>query len=258
MPTDLSIPQALLLSLVQGLTEFLPISSKTHLLFARHFLHLPEDIFFDVMLHVGSLGAILVYYRKTWFQLLAERRPEILRLVLGSIPLAFAGFLLRKRMEVYYENLLLASGMLLVTAAWLFCSERFSREKSGLLEAPLWKIFLIGLAQACAVFPGISRSGSTIGMGYLAGLRRTEAVRFSFFLGAIGISGAGLLEGIHAVKSKAPIHLAPILIGIAVTFLVSWAAIRVVEKLSFKGGFYAFAIYCAMAGVAGLIFFSRG
>jgi undecaprenyl-diphosphatase len=257
MSTSLSIPKAILLAFVQGLTEFLPISSKTHLLFTRHFLDLPEDIFFDVMLHVGSLGAILVYYRKTWLELLRERRSEIPRLVLGSIPLAFAGFLLRKRMEAYYENLLLASGMLLVTAAWLSISERFGRERQGLLETPLWKIFVIGLAQACAVFPGISRSGSTIGMGFLAGLPRPDAVRFSFFLGAIGIFGAGLFEGKHAVEGKAPIHLTPILIGVAVTFVVSWAAIRVVEKLSVKGGFYLFSIYCAAAGTAGLLYFSR-
>jgi undecaprenyl-diphosphatase len=258
MPTDLSVPQAIILAFVQGLTEFLPISSKTHLLFTRHFLHLPEDIFFDVMLHVGSLGAILVYYWRTWLELLTTRRSEIPRLVLGSIPLVFAGLLLRKRMEHYYENLLLASGMLLVTATWLFVAERFSRARQGLLETPLWKIVLIGLAQACAVFPGISRSGSTIGMGYLTGLHRPEAVRFSFFLGAIGIFGAGLFEGKHAIEGQAPLHPAPILIGIVVTFAVSWAAIRVVEKLSRKGGFYWFSIYCAVAGAAGLLYFSRG
>lgn len=245
------------LAVIQGLTEFLPVSSKTHLLFARYFLGMKVDLFFDVTLHVGSLLAILVYYRRAWLDLLGARRGEIGRLVLGSIPIVLAGFLLRKQIKPYYENLLLASGMLLVTAAWLFLSERFGREKHGLLEAPAWKILLVGLAQACAILPGISRSGATLGMATLCGIKRTEAVRFSFFLGAIAISGAAVLMTREALASKDPVPLLPIVMGIAVAFGVSLGAIRVVELLSRKGRIFLFAIYCAMAGIAGLITFGR-
>lgn len=254
----MNVLDAILLAVVQGLTEFLPVSSKTHLLFARHFLKLPVDLFFDVTLHLGSLAAIVVYYRKSWMELLKERRGEIPRLALATVPLVAAALLFRKHLAAAYENLALAAGMLLVTAAWLFVAERFSREKEGALEAPLWKILLVGLAQACAVLPGISRSGSTIGMGYLVGLKRPDAVRFSFFMGAIAIAAAMAKMTQELVSAKARPEPVPILIGVAVTFVVSMAAIRVVEKLSPKGRFLWFALYCAVAGIVGLIFFGRG
>lgn len=243
------------LSIVQGLTEFLPVSSKTHLLFARHFLGMEVDLFFDVTLHIGSLLAILVYYRKAWGELLRERRAEIPRLVLATIPLIAAALLFRSRLKPLYENLTLASGMLLVTAAWLVISDRFGRERHTILEAPLWVIFLVGLAQACAVLPGISRSGSTIGMGYLAGLRRPDAVRFSFFLGAVAILAAMSKMAQEAISSKVSPAPLPIVIGVAVTFVVSLAAIRVVEKLSSRGRFLWFALYCALAGMVGWLHF---
>ena len=254
----MKVLDAVILAVVQGLTEFLPVSSKTHLLFTRHLLKLPVDLFFDVTLHIGSLAAILVYYRKAWLGLLRERRGEIPRLVIATLPLIIAALLFRKHLAAAYENLTLAAGMLLVTAAWLFVAERFSREKEGILEAPLWKVVLIGLAQACAVLPGISRSGSTIGMGYLAGLKRPDAVRFSFFMGAIAIMAAMTKMTQELFSTKARPEPVPIVIGVAVTFVVSMAAIRVVEKLSPKGRFLWFALYCAVAGIVGLICFGRG
>ena len=254
----MKVLDAVILAVVQGLTEFLPVSSKTHLLFTRHLLKLPVDLFFDVTLHIGSLAAILVYYRKAWLELLRERRGEIPRLVIATIPLIVAALLFRKHLAAAYENLTLAAGMLLVTAAWLFVAERFSREKEGILEGPLWKVVLIGLAQACAVLPGISRSGSTIGMGYLAGVKRPDAVRFSFFMGAIAIVAAMAKMTQELFSTKARPEPLPILIGVAVTFVVSMAAIRVVEKLSPKGRFLWFALYCAVAGIVGLICFGRG
>lgn len=254
----MNVIDAVILAVVQGLTEFLPVSSKTHLLFARHLLHLPVDLFFDVTLHVGSLAAIVVYYWKSWLELLKERRAEIPRLVLATAPLIVAALLLRKYLTAAYENLALAAGMLLVTAVWLFIAERFSREKEGVLEAPLWKVLLVGLAQACAVLPGISRSGSTIGMGYLVGLKRGDAVRFSFFMGAIAIAAATAKMTQELVSAKARPDWLPIVIGVAVTFVVSMAAIRVVEKLSPRGRFLWFALYCAVAGIVGLICFGRG
>lgn len=254
----MNVMDAIILAVVQGLTEFLPVSSKTHLLFARHFLQLPVDLFFDVTLHMGSLAAILVYYRKSWLELLRERRREVPRLILATIPLIVAALLLRKPLAAAYENLALAAGMLLATAVWLVIAERFSREQQGVLDAPLWKILLIGLAQACAVFPGISRSGSTIGMGYLCGLRRPDAVRFSFFMGAVAIAAAMAKMTQELISAKARPDPLPILLGVAVTFVVSLAAIRVVEKLSPKGRFLWFALYCAVAGIVGLICFGRG
>ena len=285
----MKVLDAVILAVVQGLTEFLPVSSKTHLLFTRHFLKLPVDLFFDVTLHIGSLAAILVYYRKSWLELLRERRGEIPRLALATVPLIVAALLFRKHLAEAYENLTLASAMLLVTAAWLFVAERFSREKEGLLEAPIWKIFLVGLAQACAVLPGISRSGSTIGMGYLAGLKRPDAVRFSFFMGAVAIAagqigrmsraaalefsfflsiptmfaatGYDLLKSVFGRNAAVPtlgLHGWIVLaIGFVVSFIVAYASVTWFMAYVRKRGFAPFAVYRIIVGVLVLVFAAK-
>ncbi len=249
----------LILAVVQGLTEFLPVSSKTHLLFARHFLSVKEDLAFDIILHAGSLLAILIHYRKAWLDLFRDRRREILPLTLASIPVALAGLLLREQVKPLYANLALAAGMLIVTGAWLFLADRLGREQHDtLLDAPLWKLLLVGLAQACAILPGISRSGSTIGAGFLLGLKRADAVRFSFFLGGAAIAMALAHQGLQVLRGQAAFELVPMIIGVSVAFAVSLAAIRGVEILSLKGRFSAFALYCGAAGLLGLIYFTRG
>ena len=180
-------------------------------------------------------------------------------LVCSIFPAVIAALLLKKHIEALYTHLVLASGLLLVTAGWLFLAERFGREKFDLAGAPWRKVLWVGIAQAFALLPGISRSGSTIGMAYLTGLRRTDAVRFSFFMGAIAILGALVFKGRDALRAEAPLHALPIVIGVAVTFGVSLAAIKVVELLSLKGRFSLFALYCAVAGGAGLVYFiTRG
>jgi undecaprenyl-diphosphatase len=254
----MSIVTVLVLAVVQGLTEFLPVSSKTHLLFAQVLLGMEPDLALTVVLHAGSLLAIGVYYAKAWGVLLRERRREVLLLAAGSLPAVVAALLFKKHLEALYTRPALGAGLLLVTAAWLYASERLGRERHALVEAPLGKILLIGLAQAFALLPGISRSGSTIGAGYLAGLRRADAVRFSFFLGAVAILGALVLKGKDIARSQAAFAPVPIVLGVLVTFAVSLAAIKLVESLSLKGRFSWFAVYCAAAGAAGLFIFSRG
>lgn len=245
----------LVLSVVQGLTEFLPVSSKTHLLFAQILLGRAPDLALTVVLHAGSLLAILVYYRRAWLDLLRSRRREIPLLVVASLPAVIAALLFKDRVEAWGLNPRLGAGLLLVTAAWLLLADRLGREKFALLETPFGRILGIGLAQACALLPGISRSGSTIGAGYLLGVKREDAVRFSFFMGGVAILGALVFKAKDVVRAKVPFDLLTIAIGTAVTFAVSWAAIKVVEKLSARGRFSWFALYCALAGVAGLIYF---
>jgi undecaprenyl-diphosphatase len=247
-----------ILAVVQGLTEFLPVSSKTHLLFARHFLGREPDLFFDITLHVGSLLAILAYYRRRWAELFRERRREAGLLAVGSLPAVVTAVLFKTRIEALYADLRVASGLLVVTGLFLWAAERLGRERFGLAEAPWGRAFLIGAAQACALLPGISRSGSTIGAGYLVGLRREESVRFSFFLGAVAIAGALAFKGRDVLRGEGEFHALPILVGVAITFGVSLVAIRAVEILSLKGRLSLFAAYCAAAGAAGLVLFARG
>ncbi len=249
------ILQMLVLAVIQGLTEFLPVSSKTHLLFAQHFMGMEEpDLFLIVALHAGSLAAIVLYYGRSWLGLLKDRRREIPRLAAGTVPAVAAVLLFKERLEPLYGNLLLASGLLLLNAAFLFLSERLGRERVGILEAPLWKALVVGLAQACALMPGISRSGSTIGTGYLLGLRRAEAVRFSFFLGAVAIAGALAFKGRDLLRSQETIATMPIFLGVVAAFGVSLAAIKLVEILSLRGKLSLFALYCALAGFLGMAY----
>lgn len=249
----------LVLSVVQGLTEFLPVSSKTHLLFTQHFMGREPSLWLTIVLHAGSLLAILVYYWRGWLDLFRARRRELGLLVLATLPAVAAGLLFKEKLEALYAgNFFLASALLVVNGGFLFAADRLGRERHGLDEAPWWKILAIGLAQAAALLPGISRSGSTIGAGYLAGLKRQDAVRFSFFLGAVAVAGALVLAAKDPPAGQEAPSAMPILIGIAVTFAVSLAAIRVVELLSLKGRFSAFALYSVAAGVAGMVYFARG
>lgn len=250
-----------LLAVVQGLAEFLPISSKTHLLFAQALLGWGEpDLRIIVFLHGGSLAAILIYYRRTWMELLGPRRGEILRLAVATVPAVAAVLLFKDRLEPLYGSLALASGMLILNGAFLFAAERWGREREGFGEAPFWKILIVGLAQASALLPGISRSGSTIGTAELLGIRRGEAVRFSFLLGAVAIAGALVFKGRELFRTEGTVELWPIGIGVAVAFGTSLAAIKAVEILSLRGRLSFFALYCALAGAAGLVgsFFWRG
>jgi undecaprenyl-diphosphatase len=255
----LAVWAIVLLAVIQGLTEFLPISSKTHLLFAQTLLGWkdPErNLMVTVMLHTGSLLAVFVYYRRAWMELLRKRSFEMVQIVLASLPAVILGLLFKKRVESLYSGPVFAGAMLIMTGAWLFIAERFEKKRHDDLRAvPLWKIFLVGLAQSAALLPGISRSGSTIGAGYLLGLDRRDAVRFSFFLGTPVILGVILLKLREAIQHQVYLPTLPILIGIAVTFIVSLVAIQVVEILSKRGKLSLFAVYCVVAGTVAFFYF---
>ncbi len=254
--------EVVLLAVIQGITEFLPVSSKTHVLFAQDFLDWedPErNLMVTVMLHAGSLLAILVHYWRTWIGLFRERRSEWIPLVLATIPAGLAGFFLKDRVEALFASGALGGGLLIVTGAWLFLAEKFGRERhEDIREIPTWKIILVGIAQVAALLPGISRSGSTIGAAYLVGFRRKDAVRFSFFMGAAVISGAIVLKVRDLVSNQVTIDPVPIVLGILVTFVVSLVAIRVVEILSKRGQLVYFAAYCVVVGLAALLYFTLG
>lgn len=255
----MSFTLILILAVIQGLTEFLPVSSKTHLQIAQHFMGREPDLALTIVLHAGSLAAILVYYRRAWLELLKSTRREILLLAIGALPAVATGLALKKHLEhLYGTALLLGATLLIVNGLFLLVADRLGREKHTLADLPAWKALVIGFAQAAALLPGISRSGSTIGAGYLVGLRRADAIRFSFFLGAILIAGALALMAKKLMEGQAGFAPVPILLGVIVSFAVSLAAIRVVEILSPKGRFALFAAYCAAAGIAGVLYFSRG
>jgi undecaprenyl-diphosphatase len=251
----------LLLAVVQGFTEFLPVSSSGHLVLFQYFLDARVgDVFFDIVLHVGTLGSILVVYRREILRLLKFDQPAIgylVSLAVGTLPAVVLGLLFKDRIEELFHSPLFAAGGLLVTAAVLFTT-RFC-ESSNTLEDPwvprapaLWRGFLIGVAQACAILPGISRSGSTIAAALWTGLPRAEAARFSFLLSIPAVGGALVLQLMDGQSADAA-ETGRLLLAGATAFGVGLLAIKWTTLAVIQAHFWKFSIYCLIVGVAVIV-----
>ncbi|MFZ5774056.1 MAG: undecaprenyl-diphosphatase UppP [Thermodesulfobacteriota bacterium] len=204
----MNLTQAAIFGVLQGATEFLPISSSGHLALAHHFLGAQEaELAFDVTLHLGTLLAILIYFRADFLDMAMallgkNRNPQetgrlrllLFMLVIATIPGALAGLLLGHLAEDSFRDPLLVAGALATAGGLLLAADRLGRRNRDFAEIGLRDALFIGLSQALAIVPGVSRSGSTISAGLALGLTRQAAVRFSFLLSAPIIFGAGVHE----------------------------------------------------------------
>ncbi len=265
--------QALVLGLIQGATEFLPVSSSGHLTIAPWLLGWPNSsLLFDTVVHWGTLLAILVVFWRDFLRIAQATLISLLRrslddvharlgwfIVLGSIPAAVTGLLFKDFFEQLFASPPAAGGFLLVTALLLWGSEWLGR-REGLhknMEAiTFWDAVVIGLAQAIALAPGISRSGSTMAAGLARGVQRETAARYSFLLGAPAFLGAGLLQLSDAlavdpatVASQAPL----LFVGFAASALSGFVAIRFLLAYLRQRTLTIFALYCAGVGVLVLL-----
>jgi len=252
----------ILLAVIQGLTEFLPVSSSGHLVLTQHFLGALEgDIFFDIVLHVGTLGSVMVVYRREILRLLRFDKPAIgylVSLVIGTLPAVVVGLFAKDYIESLFHSPLFAAGGLIATALVLF-STKFSRDAGAALPDP-WepaavppiKAVVIGVAQSVAILPGISRSGSTIATSLWIGLPRAEAARFSFLLSIPAIGGAlvlQLLDGGLGQRSDLGLLLLAAVAAFGVGLLaIKWTALAVVQS-----HFWKFSIYCVLAGLVAFV-----
>ena len=252
--------QGILLGLVQGLTEFLPISSSGHLVLAERLVgYVPPGLFFEIAVHLATLLSVFIAYR--------ERIVELLRglvaggkeswsyaglLLLASLPAALAGILLRDYFERTFHSMGALGWQFLFTAAILL-STRWAAPRATGTRVTVTQALLIGVAQALAIVPAISRSGATIAVALWAGLSARVAAEFSFILSILAIAGSGLLELRHLPPGTD--YLSVGLIGACIAALLSgiWA-IRWLVKLLEKQQFHAFAPYCAILGVLCLLF----
>lgn len=256
----------LLLGLIQGLTEFLPISSSGHLVLAGAYLpggdQLQHDATLEVMLHVGTLIAVLAYYRADIFGLargvfgggvdpLAQRR-LCLWLVLASIPAGIVGVGFEEQIGAFFGAPTFAAGMLLVTAAVLAASVLVRGPGRGLDGLGARAALLIGCAQAIAILPGISRSGATIVAGLALGLSMPAAATFSFLLSIPATGGAILLKS-AGVGEQIVARPGPALVGVTASALVGFASLGFLAWLGRARRLWWFAPYCAAVGIAGLI-----
>ncbi|MGO9602292.1 MAG: undecaprenyl-diphosphate phosphatase [Candidatus Binataceae bacterium] len=195
--------QALVLGAVQGLTEFLPVSSSAHLILIPWLFGWQDPgLAFDVALHLGTLVALIVYYRSTWVDLLSSvftgdkpSRRLLTLLIVASLPGAAIGFILEKKAEtVFREQYVLIAAALAVLGLALWLCDRLGRSKRTMSELGIGDALLIGFSQALAIIPGVSRSGATITMARALGIKREDAANFSFLMATPIIAGAGLLE----------------------------------------------------------------
>ena len=265
---------------LQGVAEFLPISSSGHLTLFQYFFspeQTPEelDMLFTILLHFGTLISVCVYYWRDIIDMIREfflgisdlfsrrgshegRPPEARRLVLmiivGTLPL-FAVLLVKDMVDAAFSNVTFISAALIATGFLLFFSDRMAKGRKTARTATILDALLVGCAQAVGTLPGISRAGSTISAGMLCGFDRTFAVRFSFLLSLPAVLGANILEIADAVQaggvdmSRLPMYI----VGMVVAGVVGYFAIRLVNLLANKGKFGAFAYYCWAVGVIALV-----
>lgn len=260
--------QALILGLIQGLTEFLPVSSSGHLELTGELFGLsnPEEFFtFNILVHGATFLSVVVVLRHDILNLVLqvlrfEWNPEtrfVTLLLVSAIPVAVVGLLFEKQIEAIFQGRIIFVGcMLLVTATVLFMT-RFAPQKGKDINYP--HALLIGLAQTIAVLPGISRSGATIGTALLLGIERKKAVRFSFLMVLIPVFGANLLKLLKMSGEAAgqATAITPLVVGTLAAFFAGLIACKWMLGIVAKGKIEYFAVYCLLVGavaiVAGLV-----
>jgi undecaprenyl-diphosphatase len=270
----MNIIPAIVLGIVQGLTEFIPVSSSGHLVLIPWALGWPSPgLLFDTMLHWGTLAAVVIYFWRDWieiirgfFRSLFTRGPWNSRpggrladpngrlawaIIIGTIPAVVIGFLFKDFVEQLFNTPAAVGVFMLVTAAILALSERYGRRERPLDRINIPDSVAVGFAQAAAIAPGLSRSGATISAGLARGLTRESAARYSFLLATPAILGAGLLQLFDVIRGteSATSSAAAIVLGTLAAAVVGYLCIRFLLAYLRRGKLYPFAIYCAVVGV---------
>ena len=255
--------QAILLGIVQGITEFLPVSSSGHLQIAKELLgvELKENLTFDVALHAGTvLSTIVVLWseiqrllRGLFSRRFNEEQAYVLKLLLSMIPIGIVGFLLKAQLNAMLESpgiLAIVGAMLLLTAALLaFAYYAKPRQKETISYRDA---FIIGLAQACAAMPGLSRSGSTIATGLLLGNKKTAVAQFSFLMVLIPILGETFLQAVSGALT-AGVDGGVLAAGFIASFITGCLACKFMLEVVKRGKLIWFALYCAAVGIVSIL-----
>jgi undecaprenyl-diphosphatase len=248
--------QAIILGFIQGVTEWLPISSTGHLRIAEQFLGLTLPLLFDVTLHVGTLAIILLFFRKDVKLVLvalvkgdfkSENGKLIPLIIVGTIPTALIGVVFSSAIETYFSTFLPIAGAFLICGVVLYFSKTGQERKENITYT---EALAIGTAQGIALIPGLSRSGLTIATALMLGMRREKAFKFSFLLSVpavIGALGLTLYEQ-YEMLTLVGVGGTEILVGITVSLVVSYFALKLLWKALAGKKFYFFAFYCWLLG----------
>ncbi len=268
--------EAVLLGLVQGLTEFLPVSSSGHLVICKELFGIEtSNLTFEVAVHAATVLSTIVAFRKEIWKILAgcfnlRMNPEkeyVLKIAVSMIPIFIVGVFFKDYVEAFFGGGLAIVGfMLLITACLLSLSEMLSRKSAKKMQQDgiavetgrsigYKEAIIIGLAQACAVMPGLSRSGSTISTGLMLGVKKSEVAQFSFLMVLVPILGEAFLELVGGELSQAAsgIGALPLLLGFATAFMSGLFACTLMVSLVKRASLWGFAVYCTIAGLACII-----
>ena len=272
----MNVFEALIMGLVQGLTEFLPVSSSGHLVIFGQILNLQIDDgnAFSVLLHVATFISVCFVYYKDIIELIKEfflmigdlfrgrpnfNRPYrrmLIMLIIATIPAVIVGLLFKKfDLDAMLSNLLVVGIMLLVTATLMNIVDKCNKNRYDASNAKYGSSLMVGLAQACALMPGLSRSGSTITAARALGYKKEFAIKFSFLMSLPAILGAAVLEGVGLIKDGGfAVEALPLIVGFVAAAISGILAIKFLINLLNKNKFYIFSIYCGIVGLICIIF----
>jgi len=259
----MNLIEAFILALVQGITEWLPISSSGHLVIVQQFFDLNVPVFFDVTLHVGTLIVVLVFLRRDVANIIkavvrldfkTEEGKLATLVFIGSIPTAVIGFLFRDLFESFFSNLLAVGVAFMVTGCILFAS-KLTRERNKSIN--YFDALLIGTAQGIALIPGISRSGTTISTGLLREVKKEKAFQYSFLLYIPAVIGATIGTSVTEWNklAAAEVDVLSIVFGLVTTAIVGYIFLKLLFKVVVREKFHMFAYYCWALGL--IIIFAR-
>jgi undecaprenyl-diphosphatase len=258
----MDILQAIVLALLQGLTEFLPVSSSAHLILVPFLTGWPDQgLAFDVAVHIGTLTAVIIYFREelgamahSWASSLVTRNPDdeamlAWAVLLGTVPLGLAGLLLHGYVETVLRSPLVIAASTLFFGLLLGYADKVGVQTRCEYRLDAGRVAIIALSQALALIPGTSRSGITMTAGLLVGLDRKAAARFSFLLSVPAIAMAGLYEITRLIGAGEPVLWGDILVGIAVSGVSAYLCIHYFLKLLDRIGMLPFMIYRLVLGM---------
>ena len=270
----MDIIQAIIIGIVQGLTEFLPISSSAHLVFIQHILNVEQTLSFDVLLHLGTLLAVFGYFikdiiamLKAFFGSIADifkgqfkngiKEDSYKKLawmvLIGTIPVGLVGVIFEDVVEATFKSLMIPGILLIVTGVLLYVSQRINVENKNVEDMGLKETIIVGISQGLAILPGLSRSGTTISAGLLAGLNKEFAARFSFLLSIPAILGATLIQ-LHNISLGFDSNMSAYILGFIAAAISGYLAISLLLKLIKEKNLDGFAYYCWIVGAIVLIY----
>lgn len=270
----MNIYQAAILGIVQGLTEFLPVSSSGHLVLFQHLFGLKEaELLFDISLHLGTLVAVFIFFRRDIYAITfsvvrycreavtsgsfspSKEDPDLtlaFLIIAGSVPTAIIGLFFHKIADRLFSSVLIAGSMLILTGIILFFTRFVKNPEKGISLFSMKDSFIIGISQGLAIMPGLSRSGATIATGLFLGLKHETAARYSFLLSIPAILGATLLS-FGDPAGNTYISLKTCLAGAFISCITGYLALKVLFYIVKKGRLHYFSPYCLIIGIISLM-----